>query len=186
MVSLTQLVLAIVGSAVAVFIASSLIHMVFKWHNKDYRGFANEDAVRAAIRASNATPGQYVVPYCADMKDMAKPEVQQKYIDGPIGFMMVMPPGKPTMGPMLGKWFVLSLLVAAVAGYLASRTVPAGASFLAVARVVSLATFMAYATGSVSYSIWFGKPWGSTFKDLLDAFIYGLVTACVFGWLWPR
>jgi hypothetical protein len=186
MVSLTQLILAIVGSAVAVFVASSLIHMVFKWHNKDIRGFANEEAVRAAIRASNAQPGQYVVPYCADMKDMAKPEVQQKYIEGPIGFMMVMPNAKPTMGPMLGKWFVLSLLVAAVAGYLASRTVPAGASFLAVARVVSLVTFMAYATGSVSYSIWFGKPWASTFKDLLDAFIYGLVTACVFGWLWPR
>lgn len=186
MVSLTQLVLAIVGSAVAVFIASSLIHMVFKWHNKDYRGFANEDAVRAAIRASTPEPGQYVVPYCADMKDMAKPEVQQKYIEGPIAFAFVMPNGKPTMGPMLGKWFVLALLVAAVAGYLASKTVPVGASFLAVARVVSLVTFMAYATGSVSFSIWFGRPWGSTVKDLLDAFIYGLVTACVFGLLWPR
>jgi hypothetical protein len=186
MVPLTDLIIAIVGSAVAVFVASSLIHMVFKWHNKDYRGFANEDAVRAAIKASNPEPGQYVVPYCADMKDMAKPEVQQKYIEGPIGFMMVMRNGKPTMGPMLAQWFVLSLLVAAVAGYLASRTVPAGASFLAVARVVSLVTFMAYATGSVSYSVWFGKPWASTAKDLLDAFVYGLVTACVFGWLWPR
>ena len=186
MVSLTQLVVAIIGSAVAVFVASSLIHMVFKWHNKDYRGFANEDAVRAAIRASSPEPGQYVVPYCPDMKDMAKPEVQQKYVEGPIAFTMVMPNGKPTMGPMLGKWFVLNVLVAIVAGYLASRTVPAGASFLAVARVVGLVTFMSYAAGSVSYSIWFGKPWGSTLKDLLDAFIYGLVTACVFGWLWPR
>jgi hypothetical protein len=186
MVSLTQLVLAIVGSAVAVFVASSLIHMVFKWHNRDYRGFANEEAVRAAIRASNPGPGQYVVPYCQDMKDMAKPEVQQKYVDGPVGIMMLMRPGKPTMGPMLGQWFALNLLVAAVAGYLASRTVPVGASFLAVARVVSLTAFMAYATGSVSFSIWFGKPWASTAKDLLDAFIYGLVTACVFGWLWPR
>jgi cobalamin synthase len=186
MVSLTQLVLAIVASAVAVFIASSLIHMVFKWHNRDVRGFANEDAVRAAIRASNPEPGQYAVPYCSDMKDMAKPEVQQRYVDGPIGFMMLQRSGMPKLGPMLAKWFVLSLIVAAAAGYLASRTVPAGASFLAVARVVSMATFMAYATGSVSYSIWFGKPWSSTMKDLLDAFIYGLVTACVFGWLWPR
>ena len=185
MVSVTQLIFAIVGSAVAVFVASSLIHMVFKWHNKDYRGFANEDAVRAAIKASSPEPGQYVVPYCADMKDMAKPEVQQKYVEGPIGFMMVMRNGTPKMGPMLGQWFVLSLVVAAVAGYLASRTVPAGASFLAVARVVSLVTFMAFATGGVSYAIWFGKPWAATAKDLLDAFIYGLVTACVFGLAWP-
>ena len=186
MVSLTQLVVAIIGSAVAVFVASSLVHMVFKWHNKDMRGFSNEDAVRAALRAGNAAPGQYVVPYCSDMKDMARPETLQKYTDGPIAFMMVQRNGAPRMGPLLGQWFVLNLLVAIVAGYLASCTVPAGASFLAVARVVSLVTFMAYATGSVSYSIWFGKPWGSTVKDLLDAFIYGLVTACVFGWLWPR
>ena len=186
MVSLTQLVIAIVGSAVAVFVASALVHMVFKWHNRDYRGFANEDAVRAAIKATNPEPGQYVVPYCRDMKDMAKPEVQQKYVEGPIGFMMLQPSGMPKMGPLLGKWFVLNLLVAAVVGYLASRTVPAGASFLAVARVVSLVTFLAYATGGVSYAIWFGKPWASAAKDLLDAFLYGLVTACVFGWLWPR
>ena len=186
MVSLTQLILAIVGSAVAVFIASSLIHMVFKWHNKDYRGLSNEDAARAAIKAGAPGPGQYFVPYCADMKEMAKPEMQQKYIDGPNAMVVVRPSGAPKMGPLLAQWFVLSLVVAAVAGYLASRTVPAGASFLAVARVVSLVTFAAYATGGITAAIWYGKPWASAMKDLLDAFIYGLVTACVFGWLWPR
>ena len=186
MVPLADLIIAIIGSAVAVFVASSLIHMVFKWHNKDYRGFANEDAVRAAIKASSPEPGQYVTPYCADMKDMGKPETIQKYVDGPVAFTMVMRNGAPKMGPMLGQWFVLSLLVAAVAGYLASRTVPPGASFLAVARIVSLVTFVAYATGGLSNAIWFGKPWASAVKDVLDAFIYGLVTACVFGWLWPR
>ena len=186
MVSLAQLILAIVGSAVAVFVASSLIHMVFKWHNSDYRGLPNEEAARAALRAAGVPPGQYFMPYCPDMKDMAKPEMQQKYVEGPIAMVVLRPNGPPKMGPPLAQWFVLSLLVAVVAGYLASRTVPAGASFLAVARVVSLVTFVAYATGGLSSAIWFGRPWKSALKDVLDAFIYGLVTACVFGWLWPR
>ncbi len=37
--------------------------MVIKWHAGDYRGFANEDAVRAAIRAGNPAPGRYVVRF---------------------------------------------------------------------------------------------------------------------------
>jgi len=186
MVSLTQLILAVVGSAVAVFIASSLIHMVFKWHNKDYRGLTNEDAARAVLKAGSAGPGQYFIPHCADMKDMAKPEMQQKFVEGPVGMVVIRPSGAPKMGPQLAQWFVLSLVVAGVAAYVAARTVPFGASFLAVARVVSLVTFMAYATGGLTSAIWFGRPWGSALKDVLDAFIYGLVTAGVFGWLWPR
>ena len=39
---------------------------------------------------------------------------------------------------------------------------------------------------SVSSAIWMGKPWASAAKEVLDAFIYGLVTALIFGWLWPR
>ena len=63
---------------------------------------------------------------------------------------------------------------------------PAGASFLAVARVVALVTFVAYATGGLSNAIWMGKPWSSAAKEVLDAFIYGLVTAAAFGCLWPE
>lgn len=186
MVSLEQLWIPIVLSAVLVFVASSLIHMVFKWHNPDYHKFANEDEVRAAIRAGNPAPGQYVIPYCPDPKDMQKPEVQQKFKEGPNGFMMLRAPCAPSMGAPLSQWFALNLVIAIVAGYLASRTVVAGASFLAVCRVVSLVTFLAYACGGLQYAIWFGKPWRSAAKDVLDGFIYGLVSAAAFGWLWPR
>jgi hypothetical protein len=49
-VSLAQLWLPILLSAVCVFAASSLIHMVVKWHASDYNPLSNEDEVRAAIR----------------------------------------------------------------------------------------------------------------------------------------
>ena len=37
----------------------------------------------------------------------------------------------------------------------------------------------------VQDAIWFGRPWSSAWKVLGDALLYGLMTAGVFGWLWP-
>ena len=79
MVSLAQLWLPIVLAAVAVFVASAVIHMVLKYHNSDYRPFPNEDEVAAAIRKGSPAPGQYAIPYCTDMKEMEKPEMKAKY-----------------------------------------------------------------------------------------------------------
>lgn len=186
MISLAQLWMPIVLSAVLVFVASSLIHMVFKWHNSDYRKLANEDEVRAAIRSSSPAPGQYVIPYCADPTEMQKADAQQKYKEGPVGFLMLRPAGAPSIGKPLALWFVLNLAIAFVAGYLASRLVPPGASFGAVARVVCTVTFLAYACGGLQGAIWMGKPWTSAVKEVLDGFIYGLASAAAFGWLWPR
>ena len=186
MISLDQLWIPIVLSAVLVFVASSLIHMVLKWHNSDYLKLGNEDEVRAAIRATKPGPGQYVLPHCADMKDMQKPEFQQKFVEGPVGFLVLRPSGPPKIGPSLGQWFALNVVIALIAGYLASRTVPVGASFLAVCRVVGTVTFLAYVGGSVQNAIWMGKPWRSAAKEIGDGFIYGLVSAAAFGWLWPR
>jgi hypothetical protein len=185
MPSLMQLWMPILLAAVLVFAASALIHMVFKWHNTEYRKLSDEAAVRAALRAANATPGQYMLPHC-DPKEMGSPEVLQKFREGPVGFVTLGVPGTPSMGKPLAQWFVVTLLVAFIAGYLASRTVPVGASFLAVARVISIVTFLAYAVGSVTGGLWYCRPWSSVAKDALDSFIYGLVSAAAFGWLWPR
>jgi len=186
MVSLSHLWIPILLSAICVFAASSLIHMVVKWHASDYRSLSNEDEVRAAIRKGTPTPGQYVMPHCADMRDMGKPEVQQKYQEGPVGFLVLVPNGAPAMGSALGKWFVYTVLVAFMAAYLASRTLAPGTHYLQVFRVVGAVSFLAYGFGSIQMGIWMGKPWSSVVKDLADALIYGLLSAGVFGWLWPR
>ena len=181
--------LPIVVSAVLVFIASSVIHMVIKWHKTDYNKLANEDEVRAALRASNATPGQYGTPYCTDMKDMQSPEMQKKFVEGPIAFITLRAPGVPKMGGALGMWFVYTLAISAVAAYVAHKTLtPAGpeVNFLQVCRVVSALAFLAYGGGSVQQGIWMGKPWGVVARDLLDAAIYAAITGVTFAYLWPR
>jgi hypothetical protein len=186
MITLVQLWIPILGSAVAVFVLSSLVHMVFKWHNPDYLEFGNENEVRAAIQKSNPAPGQYVVPYCRDPATMRTPEFQQKYIDGPVGFVVLRARGVPAMGPMLGLWFAFTVVVAVFAAYLASRTLPVGAPAIGVFRLVGTVAFLAYAGGAFPNGIWMGKPWRSVAKELLDGLIYAAATGAVFGCLWPH
>jgi hypothetical protein len=178
--------LPIVLSAVLVFVASSIIHMVLKYHNRDYAGLPNEDAVRAALRAGNPEPRQYIMPYCADMKEMESPEMKQKYIEGPIGVLYLRRPGPPTMGPMLLQWFLFILVVSFFLGYVAAITIEPGAHYLRVFRVVGAAGFLAYAAGQVPAAIWMGKPWSVAGKEVFDGLVYGLISAGTFGWLWPR
>jgi hypothetical protein len=186
MVSFVQMLIPIVAAAVAVFVASSLIHMVIKWHQPEYRKLPNEDDVRNAVRAGGAGPGQYIIPYCSDPKEFQSDAMKQKLTEGPVGVMTLRAPCVPSMGPMLGSWFALNLVVAGVAGYLACSTLTTAASFLAVCRLVGGVTFLAYGTGSIANAIWWGKPGSATIKEVLDAFIYGLVSALAFAWLWPR
>lgn len=186
MVSLSQLWLPILLAAVAVFLASSIIHMVLKYHNSEYRGFPNEDEVRAAIRKGNAGPGQYTVPYCASMEEMKKPEVMAKYAEGPVGLVLLRKPGGMSMGPYLTQWFIVNIVIAVFCAYLASRTLPAGAEYLQVFRVTGTVAFVGYAAGGWISAIWMGVPWSGAIKGTVDSLIYALVTGGVFGWRWPE
>src|SRR5450631_2533886 len=183
---IAELWIPIVLSAVLIFVASSLIHMVFKWHNSEYWKLSNEDEVRAVVRAGSPAPGQYVIPHCADMKAMGSPEMQQKFAEGPCAFLTVRASGTPKMGSALGMWFAYVLAVCLIAAYVGNKSLGEGASFFQVGRLVGALSFLSYAGGSVQYGIWMGKPWSSVAKDVLDAIIYAVIAGATFGWLWPR
>lgn len=186
MVALSQLLWPILLSAVLVFIASSLIHMVLKWHNKDYGKLANEDEVRAAINRGTPAPGQYIMPWAMDPGAFKDEAFQKKFAEGPVAVVYLKAPGMPKMGPQLGQWFVFNLVVSVFVAYLASRTLPAGTEYLRVFQVAGTAGFLSYAMGEVPMAIWMGKPWSVAMKDVVDGLIYGLVIGGSFGWLWPR
>ena len=142
--------------------------------------------MRAAIRAGNPKPAQYIIPYCSDMKDMEKPEMKQKYVEGPIAVINLMPSGAPKMGKSLTQWFIFILIVSFFIAYVAAHTIQQGAEYLHVFRVVGAVGFLAYSAGQFPESIWMGKPWAVSIKNGIDGLVYGLVTAGTFGWLWPR
>ena len=89
------------------------------------------------------------------------------------------------MGKALALWFVYTLVVGFFAAYLASRTLAPGSHYLQVFRVVGCSSFMAYAFAHFSDAVWKQKPWSMTLKHVFDGLVYGLLTAGVFGWLWP-
>ncbi len=185
MSAILQLWLPILATAALIFVASSLIHMVFKWHNADYKQLANEDEVRTAIRSGTPKPGQYVLPHCADMKEMQGTEMRKKYVEGPIAFMTVRANGVPTMGAALTQWFIYTIVIATIAGAVALQTYGLKGPASHAAHLVGMMSLLAYAGGSIQAGIWMGKPWGSVAKDVLDAVIYATISAQAFMWLWP-
>jgi hypothetical protein len=185
MVTLTALWLPILLSAVIVFIASSIMHTVLTYHRSDYHPLPDEDKLLAALRSANLKRGLYVFPYCLP-KDMKSPAAIEKYKQGPVGYMTVVPSGPPAMPKYLIQWFIFCLVVAFSTAYLTGRTVAPGAHYLAVFRVAGTAAFLAYGLGNLSNGIWKGQTWSATIKEVIDGFIYGSLTAGTFGWLWPR
>lgn len=186
MVPIAALWLPIVLSAVIVFFASFVLHMVLPIHRSDYRALPDEEKVSEALRSAQLTPGRpYHFPFTTH-KEMKSPAAIEKFKRGPVGLLIIRPNGAPGLGKYLGQWFVFCLIVSFVTAYLTGRTQLPGTSYLRVFRVAGCAAFLAYGLGQLQDSIWKGQTWGVTIKHVIDGLIYGLLTAGTFGWLWPK
>ena len=186
MTELQALWLPLLLSAVIVFVASSVIHMMLPWHKSDYHKMPGEDRFQDATRLLAIPPGDYMVPRPANMQDMRSPEFTQKIKDGPVMIVTVMPNGPTSMGRNLVLWFLYSVLVSFYGGYVASRALAPGAEYLRVFQFVGATAFAGYAFGLWQMSIWYRRAWSTTFRSTVDGLIYALLTAGTFGWLWPR
>jgi len=186
MVPVTSLLLPIAISAVLVFIASSIIHMVLPYHRNDFKRLASEDDVMDALRRFNLPPGDYLMPTPGGAHAMNSPEFVAKRNKGPVAVMTVLKPGPPSLGPQLATWFVYSLLIGVFAAYVAGVALPPGASYRAVFRIAGTVAFAGYALALPQTSIWYSRSWTATLKSMFDGLIYALLTAGVLGWLWPQ
>jgi hypothetical protein len=186
MVPVLSLWAPILLSAVIVFVASSIIHMVLTYHRNDFRQLAKEEEVLEAIRRAGVAPGDYAAPYVGSPAAMKDPGFVARVKKGPLLIMNVAPGGAVSMGANLAMWFVYSLLVSLFAGYIGSRALGPGANYLEVFRFVGTSAFMGYSLGLLQNSIWYRRAWGTTMKSVFDGLLYALLTAGTFGWLWPR
>jgi hypothetical protein len=185
MVSIVSLWLPILLSAVAVFLISSIIHMVFQYHKNDFVKLPSEDQVMDDLRKANIPPGDYHFPRAKDMKDMNSPEFIERMKQGPVGMITMLESGPPNMGPQLILWFVYSIIVGIIAAYIAGHAVQPGDGYLAVFRFVGCTAFVGYSLALLQNSIWYKRKWSATLKSMFDGLIYALFTAGIFGWLWP-
>ncbi len=186
MVTIPSLWLGILLGAVIVFMASSVIHMVLKYHRNDFVGVPDEDGVMAALRPFNLPPGEYVVPRASSPEDMKAPEFQAKVEKGPVLFLNVLPTGMPTMGASLVQWFIYCVVVSVFAAYVAGRTLMPGEAYWPVFRVAGTVAFAGYGLALLQNSIWYKRAWGTTAKSVFDAFLYALLTAGAIAGFWPE
>lgn len=186
MVPVMSLWIPILVSAVIVFVASAIIHMVLPFHRNDLRRVPKEDEVQDALRRFNLPPGDYMVPRAGSSADMKNPQFIEKMKKGPVLMMTVMPPGPPSMATSLVLWFLNAIVVGIFAAYIAGRAVGPGGDYLQVFRFAGATAFLGYAFALLHDSIWFKRGWGMTLKFLGDGLLYGLLTGGTFGWLWPR
>jgi hypothetical protein len=183
MVSLADLWLPILLSAVLVFVASSVIHMVLGWHNADFKKFAAEDAVMDALRPFDLAPGEYVAPRPDSMAQMNSPEFKAKVARGPRFSLTVL--RDSSFARNLVLWFVFGIVVATLAGYVAGLTLAGGAPYMTVFRVTSTVAFAGYVLALWHNWIWYSSGLGATVRSTIDGLVYALLTGGAFGWLWP-
>lgn len=186
MVALGALWIPILVSAVFVLVASSLVWMVLPHHQSDWQGLPGEAAILEALRKSGAKRGQYRLPYAAGRKAMQSPEMKKKLEEGPAGLLVLWEKWDMSMGKMMAGWFLYLVVVAIFVAYLTGHVLGPGTPYLSVFRVAGTAAVLAFAGSLVPNSIWWGRSWAMTWKEVADGVLYGLLTAGVFGWLWPR
>lgn len=186
MVDMSSLWLPIVLAPVAVFIASSVIHMATPWHKSEYPKVPDEDALRRALGPLNIPPGDYSVPRCDSMQEMQSPEFQAKLQQGPVLFMTIRPNGVPSLGKMLGQWFLSGVLVTLVAAHVAAISLAPGAQSWLVFHVVWETAFAGYALGLLPMAIWYGRSWAATARGMVDGLVLAWITGGVFVWAWPQ
>lgn len=185
MALLFSLWLPIIASAVLVFLASWVIHMFLGYHKTDFDPLPGEEAALDTLRGLNLAEGDYHFPHCSGPKEMASEAFIQKMKDGPVGLLTVMKSGAPSMGKELAQWFIYCVLVSIIAAYISSQTLAAGEHYLKVFQITGCTAFTGYSLALLQNAIWYKRKWSSTLKNMLDGLIYGILTAGVFGWLWP-
>ena len=186
MVTVMSLWLPVLLSAVAVFIVSSIIHMVLKYHANDFKKLPNQDAIQEALRKFSIPVGEYMLPRCDHMKEMKEPAFIEKLNKGPVMLMNVMPNGPFSMGKSLGLWFVYCAVVSVFAAYITGRAVPAGTAYLEVFRFAGCVAFTGYTLALWQGVIWYKRPLSTVLKQTFDGLVFGLVTGGVFGAMWPK
>ncbi len=186
MVPIMSLWAPILVSAVIVFAASFIIHMVLPYHRSDFGKLAKEDEVMDALRKFDIPPGDYMTPCAGSPSQMKDPGFLDKRNKGPVMVMTVMPSGPPPMAASLVQWFVYCAVVGIFAAYIAGRALEPGSPYLSVFRFAGCTAFAGYGLALWQDSIWYKRAWSTTVKNTFDSLVYALLTAGTFGWLWPR
>ncbi|HXH61360.1 MAG TPA: hypothetical protein VNI20_08375 [Fimbriimonadaceae bacterium] len=178
---LSNLWMPIVLSAVFVWIASAILHMVLPHHKGEFKGLPDENSLLNALKGVDA--GQYMFPWCSDMKAMKDPAFVEKMKNNPNGVVTVWP-GPVEMGRNMFLTFLFFLVSSVFVAYVCWHARSEMPDYMAVFRMAGTIAFLAYGFGWIPPMIWFRTK--GFWAHLFDAVVMCLLTAGTFGWLWPH
>ena len=173
--------------AIAMFIWSTVAHVVLPLGEAGISQIPNEAPVIAAMQSSiGDRDGLYFYPW-VDPKD---PNMMQKSAElmktNPSGLLLYHPPGhgKADMMPLMVQEFVKQLIIALIAAWLLSMTVIA--TFVnRVVFVTAIGVAMALSTNA-SYWIWYGFPLHYTLAYMLIEVVEMLFAGVAIAWWFGR
>lgn len=160
------LLIGTVVTAIVIMVWQTLSNAVIPWHMATMREFTNNDAVVQAIRASAPENGVYFSPQGVLASVAMTPDLVDK---------------STLIGPMLGKQFVINLVVAFLLALLVLRLRPT----TAVGTATGLATAGLAAAVLTQLSNWnwygFALPWSlvNVADHTIQFFLAGLVLAAL-------
>lgn len=186
-----RVLLAAIAGAVAMFLWSTVAHMMTPLASTGVEEIPNEAAVTTAMQSNIVAHGLYLFPgyglgHKPSMAEMrANMESQQKKLaTSPSGLLVYFPANRPmNFGALMGVEFGNEFLLALLAMVLLSMSgiVSYGRRVL----FVALLGLAAVLTTNVSYWNWYGFPSNYTcaymFTEWLGFFVAGLVGAAVLG-----
>ena len=169
MVSVLSLLIPIALSAVFVFIASSIIHMATPWHKDDLMKLPDEDGGDERAAAVQAAAGQLRLPASGlDGGHEVAGVPWQRSRPVRSAFMTIRDGWNFSMGGTLFQWFLYSLVVSVFAGYIAGVAFGPGTEYLRIMQVAGCVAFVGYAMAQMHESIWWGRRWSWTIRNMLD------------------
>lgn len=189
---LTHLWLPILVSGVGVWFASALAWMAIGHHTKDRDPIPQEQEFMDAVTRLNIRPGNYGFPdFCQHHKlppEERKKAMKELYNRHPQGLLRVWAP--TNMGLNMFLTFLFYLVTSTVIAYLAWSALPhssgGGTLFWKVFQVVGTAGILAYCFASFPNDLWFQKKRRAMAMEWIDGIVFGLITAAIFAWLWPK
>ncbi len=184
MAGLLSLWLPILLATVIVYIAAFIMNMVLPFHKGDFLEIADEDGFMEAMRSRGLKRGQYFFPFANSAEVTRSPEWKERINRGPVGFLFIVPKGT-TMKPQLIAQFIFMLIVTIIAGYVGMASLGPGVEYLKVFQITGTAAFLGHSGSHFTNSIWYGASWRVSWLRAAEGLVYGLLTAGVFGWLWP-
>jgi len=174
-----RVLLAGILGGVAMFIWTSIAHMLLPLGQTGVRQIDKEDALLSTMQSTLSQPGFYLFPKMPPGNDQAA--YLAKVANGPSGLMVYHPRREYAIGRLLGVEFATELIQALIAAWLLSMTMVA--TFTGRLGVYALAGVIAAVATNVSYWNWYGFPSAYTFAYMFTAWLgyiwAGLIAAAM-------